>query len=339
MIAPRRQLTPLCGVVLACLVALAPERGVQAYLKLGATVMDGTVALKWTQMPVRYFINEQGGPGISAEEFRQAIERAVRTWQDLPTSSMTFEFGGFTRQEPLEDDNVNTFGFVPRPDLDRVLASTNFLVDGRTGEILESDIFFNSTEDWSVAESGEAGRFDLQAIALHETGHFQGLGHSALGETERSGGGRRLIASGAAMFPIAFNGGIVAGREPTADDIAGVSDLYPDGGVQRDRGSIDGHVTKNGKGVFGAHVVAYHLESGDLVGGFALDESGAFVIAGLRPGPHVVRVEPLDDADIDSFFDEGTPVDLQFQPLVYDKLVVVPAGGAARGVELAVTPK
>jgi hypothetical protein len=339
MTARRRRLAPLCGAVLASLLALVPERGVQAYLKLGATVADGTVALKWAQMPVRYFINEQGGPGITAEELRQAVERATRTWQDLPTSSMAFEFGGFTRQEPLEDDNVSTFGFVPRPDLDRVLASTNFLIDARTGEILESDIFFNSTVSWSVAESGEGGRFDVQAIALHETGHFQGLGHSALGETEQSGGGRRLIASGAVMFPIAFSGGITAGREPTADDIAGVSDLYPDGGVERDRGSIDGHVTKNGKGVFGAHVVAYHLESGDLVGGFVLDETGAFVIAGLRPGPHVIRVEPLDDADIDSFFDEGAPVDLQFRPLVYDKLVVVPAGGAARGVELAVTPK
>jgi hypothetical protein len=335
----RRRLGPLCGLVVACALAMLPPRVVHAYLKLGATVADGMVALKWTQTPVRYFINEQGGPGISAEEFRQAVERATRTWQDVPTSSMTFDFGGFTRQEPLEDDGVNTFGFVPRPDLDRVLASTNFLIDARTGEILESDIFFNSTVNWSVAEAGEAGRFDVESIALHETGHFQGLGHSALGETERTGTARRLIASGAVMFPIAFSGGNIAGRQPMADDVAGVSDLYPDGGVQRDKGSIDGHVTKNGKGVFGAHVVAHHLESGDLVGGFSLDDSGAFVIAGLRPGPHVVRVEPLDDADIDSFFDESAPVDLVFQPLVYDRLVIVPAGGAARGVELAVTPK
>jgi hypothetical protein len=335
----RRRLASVCVAALAGILALLPERAVHAYLKLGAGLEDGNVALKWTQMPVPYFINEQGGPGISAEEFRQAVERATRTWQDLPTSSMAFEFAGFTREEPLEDDSVNTFGFLPRPDLDRVLASTNFLIDARTGEILESDIFFNSTVNWSVSEAGEAGRFDVESIALHETGHFQGLAHSALGETERSGGGRRLIASGAVMFPIAFSGGVLAGRTPTADDIAGVSDLYPDGGVQRERGSIDGHVTKNGKGVFGAHVTALHLESGELVGGFVLDETGAFVIAGLRPGPHVVRVEPLDDADIDSFFDDTAPVDLQFQPLVYDRLVVVTGGGAARGVELAVTPK
>jgi hypothetical protein len=337
--ARRRLFGSVCGVLLACAMAVVPQRAVHAYLKLGATLESGTVGLKWLRTPARYFINDQGGPGISAEEFRQAVERATRTWQDLPESSMTFEFGGLTRQEPLEDDGISTFGFLPRPDLDRVLASTNFLIDARTGEILESDVFFNSTVEWSVAAAGEAGRFDVQSIALHETGHFQGLGHSALGETERTGSARRLIASGAVMFPIAFSGGNVAGREPTADDIAGVSDLYPDGGVQRERGSIDGHVTKGGRGVFGAHVVAYHLESGDLVGGFSLDESGAFVIAGLRPGPHVVRVEPLDDADIDSFFDEDAPVDLQFQPLVYDRLVVVPAGGAARGVELAVAAK
>ena len=58
-----------------------------------------------------------------------------------------------------------------RPDLARVLASTSFLVDGVTGELLESDVFFNSTFAWSVAPGGEPNRWDLESIALHEIGH------------------------------------------------------------------------------------------------------------------------------------------------------------------------
>ena len=146
------------------------------------------------------------------------------------TASVGFEFGGFVGSRPLDQDGANVIGFASRPDLERTLASTSFLIDTRTGEILESDIFFNSTFHWSVAPGGEAGRFDVQSIATHEAGHFLGLGHSLLGETEaRPTGGRRLLAGGAVMFPIAFTAGNIVDRDLTADDIAGVSDIYPDG--------------------------------------------------------------------------------------------------------------
>ena len=110
-----------------------------------------------------------------------------------------------------------------------MLASTSFLVDRVTGALLESDIFFNSAFPWSVAPAGATGRFDLESIALHEIGHLSGLGHSALGETElRDGGGRRVLAAEAVMFPIAFTAGSIAARTLKADDIAGISDLYPE---------------------------------------------------------------------------------------------------------------
>ena len=41
---------------------------------------------------------------------------------------------------------------MSEPSLDRVLASTSYLVDDATGELLESDIFFNSAFPWSVAD-------------------------------------------------------------------------------------------------------------------------------------------------------------------------------------------
>jgi hypothetical protein len=291
------------------------------------------VNLRWTAQPARYFISEGGAPGVSAEQLRQAVERAFRTWEDVPTASVRFEFASYTSALPLEDDDTSTLGFVSRPDLDRVLASTSFFVDTRTGEILESDIFFNSSFPWSVADNGEPGRFDLESIALHEAGHFLGLSHSAIGETEpRAGGGRRVLGAGAVMFPIAFSPGNVAGRVLTPDDVAGASDIY------QETGSVQGRVTKNGQGVFGAHVVAYDLVTGDLVANFTLEETGEFVIAGLRPGVHVLRVEPLDDAEIESFFDRPS-LDLDFRPAFHDRLAVVPRGGGTQPIQIAVGPK
>jgi hypothetical protein len=98
-------------------------------------------------------------------------------------------------------------------------------------------------------------------------------------------------------------------------------------------------VTKNGRGVEGAHVVAFNPLTGKLVGGFTLDTSGSFVIAGLEPGSHVLRAEPLDDADLNSFFDDGFDVDVNFRVTFYDRVVAVPRGGGARDIEIKVTAK
>ncbi len=336
----------MSGVVLrAVLPVLALTAALQApahaYLKLGSNVNGRTISLQWpARTPVRYFVSDRGVEGVSAPQFRDAVGRGFDAWQAVDTASIGFQFGGFVGGRPLDQDGANVVGFAARPDLERTLASTSFLVDTRTGEILESDIFFNSTFRWSVAPGGEAGRFDVQSIATHESGHFLGLGHSLLGETEpRPTGGRRLIASGAVMFPIAFTAGNIVDRELTADDIAGASDIYPDGDFRRTTGTLQGTVTKGGKGVFGAHVVAFNLRSGALVGGFSLDDGGGFAIAGLAGGTYVVRIEPLDDGDVESFFDRTSAVDADFKARYYERLVTVPEGGGSVRIAVEVVAK
>ena len=91
--------------------------------------------------------------------------------------------------------------------------------------------------------------------------------------------------------------------------------------------------------MLGAHVVAFNPETGALVGGFALNSDGAFQIAGLMPGPHVIRVEPLDDADIDSFFSSRNPIDVSFRVAFHERLFVVPTGGAGEQFIVTVVPK
>jgi hypothetical protein len=311
-----------------------------AYLKFGVMIGSRQVVVKWARSPVRYFVSDRAVPGatIGPTDFAAAMGRAFATWQAVPSSSIGYQFVGFTSASPGDDDGQSTLGFDARPDLSRVLASTSILLDQSTGEIIESDIFFNSAFRWSVALGGEPDRFDLESIALHEIGHLSGLGHSALGETEiRPDGGRRVVADEAVMFPIAFPSGSVAGRTLRADDVAGISSLYPDAGFG-ETGSISGTVTRDGHGVFGVHVVAFNPATGSLVAGFALDDRGRFSIGGLSPGPHVIRLEPLDDADLESFF-EAASLDLDFRVSFFDQLVIAPRGGDSGSIDLKVVPK
>jgi len=296
--------------------------------------------VKWAQTPVRYFVSDTGVPGVSAVDFQNAVGRAFATWQAVPTASITYQLAGVTSALPGSDDGSSVLGFRSRPDLDRVLASTSFLVDSTTGALIESDIFFNSAFQWSTAAAGETGRYDLESIALHEIGHFSGLGHSALGETEMiSTGGRRVLSAEAVMFPIAFAPGSIAARTLKADDIAGISDLYPDGDFQTTDGSLSGSVTKDGQPLFGAHVVAFNPATGTMIAGFTLNAQGQFSIGGLSPGPYAVRVEPLDDADIDSFFSSAQTVDIDFRVAFFDRVVAVPKGGDSGQIALKVVHK
>jgi len=328
----------IAALILTAALIAAPVPA-SAYLKLGARAGGRTVTLKWPTMPVRYFVSNRGVPGVTSLQFQQTMARAFETWKAVPSTQLSSEFAGFTSASPVQGDGATVLGFQNRPDMERTLGATSFMIDTTTGDVVESDIYFNSAFAWSVAAQGQEDSFDLESIALHEIGHLHGLAHSAIGETEVRPGGRRVIAAESVMFPVAFAPGNISDRTLRPDDIAGISDIYPAAGSTRETGSISGKVTKSGRGVLGAHVVAFDQRTGKLVGGFSLSEDGTFVIAGLDPGPHVIRVEPLDDGDIESFFDLSLNIDINFRAKFHEKLVVVPKGGGASSIEIKVLPK
>ncbi|MCC7240291.1 MAG: matrixin family metalloprotease [Acidobacteria bacterium] len=325
-------------LLLVALVGLGHPAPAFAYLKFGFRLADRTIDVRWPAGPIRYFVNDRDIPGVSAGDFRSAITRAAATWQAVPGTSLAFEDQGMTAAPPGGLDGRNTLGFLDRPDLDRVLGATSLLLDSATGALVEADVFLNTRFQWSVSPQGAAGFVDVESIVLHELGHLIGLGHSAIGETERTAsGGRRVLGSGAVMFPIALTPGATSDRVLQADDIAAVTDLYGVDPARASTGSIRGRVVKNGRGVFGAHVVAFNPVTGTLIGGFTLSADGEFVLAGLQAGPHVVRVEPLDDADVESFL--SGEVDVDFGVAYAPRLVVAPRGGSSAAIEIPVDPK
>jgi hypothetical protein len=324
------------------LLALFCAADLHAYLKLGTRISSGVVQVKWAQgqMPIRYAVTNRDVPGVSAMQLQEALDRAVRAWTGVSTATISVQFTGFTGAEPGAEDQASVIGFRSRPDLDRVLGSTSFTIDDNTGAMVEADIFLNSTVNWSVAANGEPARYDVESIAVHEIGHLLGLGHSAIGETDLTPGGPSIRGKRAVMFPIAYPQGNIEDRTLEADDVAGISDVYPTAGFSSETGAVSGRVTRTtGGGIFGAHVTAFNLSNGTITGGFSLNQNGEFVIGGLLPGLYVVRAEPLDDADVNLFFDKEVLVPIDFRPGYCERLVTVPAGGTSGAIEIRVQSK
>src|SRR5262245_17454749 len=95
-------------VILA--VTLLTSSSVGAYLKLGLDVNGRTVGVRWSQMPIRYFITNRDINGVTAPQLQTVVQQGLDTWAKVPTVTMSSQFVGFTNADPSVDDGISAIG-------------------------------------------------------------------------------------------------------------------------------------------------------------------------------------------------------------------------------------
>ena len=305
----------LTGVAALTLLVSANAKGYD-YFRRSSQGTEHIV--RWPSMPVRYSVIGEPTPIVTMPELRQVVADAFNAWASVSSAMLSFE--------SVENAGEVTLSFGELP----AYLGYAYVFSGPDGVIRGAHVTFADDVRWSVAPSGESGRSNLRAIARHEIGHVLGLAHSPIGLVERfPNGDWRTVAAASMMFPDGFLG---SGRNIAADDIAGVSQSYPIALHTKKTGGIEGHVTRNGQAVAGAHVLTFDPDTGALVGGFARRD-GRFSIGGLLPGPKVVRVESI----VEDPYEYSTQNDPHDFPVTYlPRLIAVQAGSTVRGIDIEI---
>ncbi|MBI4471822.1 MAG: matrixin family metalloprotease [Acidobacteria bacterium] len=265
-----------------------------AYVPRRILTPAGLAYEKWSasSVPIVWRLNASRGPNITGpRDLAEVARLGFQTWSSVPTAQVSFSEGPVTTVTNAALDQVNLISFAPTNYSSDAAALTvlySFTQTGTDpvgrkvefpGQILEADILINPNAPFSTDPIPPADRIDLQSQITHEIGHLLGLDHSGL--------------ASAAMFPGPARGSSLP-RLLSADDILGLSNLYPAGGFFTTRGIVHGTVrTPAGAPVFGAHLVIVDGSGRPVVSGLT-ETDGSYLIRGLDPGSYSSYAEPLD---------------------------------------------
>lgn len=198
--------------------------------------------LRWSasDVPISYTISNHWLP--DAVEPVGAVYAGFKTWEDVASSSVSFNYGGTTFDTlPDEEDDVNMIGwnaqaFVGGVESGAIGATYIAWYDTETLYYDEVDIALSIYYPWST--TGGANKFDIQGVVTHEVGHLLGLGHTDW-EVDY---GYYTPAEFTALYPERCECTMTSGptflyshtyeqssllRTLEQDDIAGITVLYP----------------------------------------------------------------------------------------------------------------
>ena len=282
-------------------------------------VVSPAQALRWDEsdLPLRFRLieDEELLPGGSARwaTLRAAVERAISTWNEVPTSTLqiVLEQAAAAPDAARDANRINTVSVSPDSEVAPRVGRAYWQVVGT--RIVECDIrigseFLLATLDESGTPSPPAS---LVAVVIHEFGHCFGLAHSVAHPTWLFRGFRDGGPSDFFPFrpdPFMSYGADWGDLRLTPDDEVAVSLLYPAPGFLASRGSLAGRVVfPNGRPVPFAYVqtVEYRAAGAEFGPGAFTDAWGQFLLQGLEPGLRHVWVRPLYRI---SAHDEGLPL-------------------------------
>jgi hypothetical protein len=248
-----------------------------------------------TNNTVYFFVSDQGPnvfvPGDTFTAVISELQLAAQAWNNVPSSQIKIAYGGMenlagTQQSTPGIDVVFSDANIAPGILAQTKVTTYASVSINSGTaflpILRSQIQLR--KNLTVTVPQQASFYDSSFTTMaHEFGHALGLQHTLTSACMST----YVTRSTTKAAPIA------------ADDVAGVSLLYPTPGYLAGTGSIAGQVTVNGGGVNLASVVAISPITGVAISNLT-NPDGTYRIDAIPPGPagnyYLVYVHPLPPA-------------------------------------------
>lgn len=179
--------------------------------------------------PVEYHLEPSGSDDISDGSDLQALRESFRRWACIPGSSLRFVESTQPGVKQVNlDDGINTlfwdedgsFGLGPGT----LGVTVGSAPAGPDATVIRdaADIVFNGFDStWGTTqEDATGGKVDVASIAIHEIGHWVGLGHPCDDPQET-----QCLGPDESVMTPAYPGGLF--REPLADDINGLVAMYP----------------------------------------------------------------------------------------------------------------
>jgi hypothetical protein len=148
---------------------------------------------------VRYLINANTDQVPNESD---AVRGAGNTWNQVNSSGLRLTYQGTSPQTNYDYNSSNIVYWDNEGD-SGALATSYIWYSGNT--ILETDLVFNDYYAWSTS----GGHYDVETVALHEFGHWVGLGHTSSGIMRASYGGieRQLDDDAKNGFYAMYGGG------------------------------------------------------------------------------------------------------------------------------------